>query len=87
MSLAYGERTSGARDAVSKPKHFWQFIERALDAYSLRRTKRALADKTFRRCSIEVARYRRLLRERDSVRLDRPRGKLAPSQVAARQAR
>jgi hypothetical protein len=86
MSLAYSERTSGARDAVSKRKGFWQFIERALNAYSLERTKRAVAEKTLRRCNVEVARYRRLLRK-DSVRLDTPSAKLAPCKVAARRGR
>jgi len=87
MSLAYGDKANGARSAVSKPRRIWQFIERALDAYSLQRTKHAVAEKALRRCNVEVARYRRLLRKQDSARLDTPSGTLAPCKVAARRAR
>lgn len=87
MRLAYSDRTINARGSLSKPRRFWQFIGRALDAYSLQRTKRAVAERTLRRCNLEVARYRRLLRKQDSACLDPPSGKLTPCKVGARRGR
>jgi hypothetical protein len=87
MSLAYSDRKIGACGALSKPRRFWQFIERALEVYSHRQTKRAVAEKTLRLRNVEAARYRRLPRKRDSLRFDTPSGKLAPRKVAARRGR
>jgi hypothetical protein len=77
MSLAYIDRSNGLGGAHQK----------ALNAYSLERTKRVVAEKTFRRCSVEVARYRRLLHKQDSVQHVTLRGKSAPCKVAARRGR
>lgn len=87
MSLAYSDRGSGGRGAVSKPRRLWQIIERALDTYSLQQTKRAVAEKTFRRCNVEVARYRRQLRQQDLARLDTGGASLVPCTVSARAGR
>jgi hypothetical protein len=87
MSLAYIDRSNGLGGAHQRAGRFWQFIERALNAYSLERTKRVVAEKTFRRCSVEVARYRRLLHKQDSVQHVTLRGKSAPCKVAARRGR
>ena len=62
-------------------------IERALDTYSLQRTKRAVAEKTFRRCNVEVARYRRLTLKHDLARFDTGGASLAPCKVSARAGR
>lgn len=87
MSLACSDRASGGRGAVSKPRRFWQMIERAVDTYSLQRTKRAVAEKTFRRCNVEVARYRRLALKHELARHDTGGASLAPRKIRARAGR
>jgi hypothetical protein len=87
MSLAYSERAGGGRDAVSKPRRFWQMIERTLETYSLQRTKRAVTEKTFRRCNVELARYRRLALKHDLARHDTGGASLAPRKISARAGR
>ena len=87
MSLAYSERAGGGRGAVSKPRRFWQMIERTLETYSLQRTKRAVTEKTFRRCNVELARYRRLALKHDLARHDTGGASLAPRKISARAGR
>ena len=79
MSLVFGDRTLAAHGAVSRPIPFWQIVGRALDAYSLRRTRHLFAGNMLRRCNRDVARYRRLLHKHDSVLL--PARRLASPNV------
>ncbi len=60
MSVIPVDEPPGAR-TISAQRSFWQRLARALDAYFVDRTKRAVPEITLRRCKHDVDRLRRLM--------------------------
>jgi hypothetical protein len=52
-----------AADGAANPRRFWRRLARALDAYFVDRSRRAMPAATLRRSKHEVDRCRRLMRK------------------------
>ncbi len=66
MSVIPVDEPPGARTDAAK-RNFWQRLARALDAYFVDRTKRAVPEITLRRCKHDVDRLRRLMHKNSLV--------------------
>jgi hypothetical protein len=63
MSLTLADEQSGAVDRAANPQRLWQRLARALDAYFVDRSRRAMPAATLRRSKHKIDRCRRLMRK------------------------